>query len=562
MKNLNIFLNSTIKTKITMGLLFVTVFIPIMSVTTIINMNKINNALEQNEMYLRKAQFLNSKSAKYEKKIAQTYNMINSLSLDEYESIKKIDENEQKLLNKFFSKEELKAFEGFETFFTKKLESISNSLEMYNTESANDYINEIIQAQRDYNKLLKEHIIKIETSIAYNKKILNLARQNTMNSAICLTVIGILVAFLTGYNVLKTINKGIKNLTYNIQQIANGNLMLDNKVLVIKDEFDQLNSIFFEMVNSLKKLIIKVNSEADNLTNNSILINEATEQTSAGSEHLINGITQVSICASDQAFEIKETLENINTINKIIHSISNSADNTVKISEKTQSIANDGNKQVDNAIDKISKIKIKSQEISTVMNELSKLSAGIGEIVELIKNIANQTNMLALNASIESARAGEQGAGFAIVAEEVKKLAAQSANATDEINDVINEIQTKISEAVISMNEGVEEIDEGVHIVEEAGHALTEILDSTQIAGKHVTDIAGEINGLAKNYAAVVKVMESISDKVEDSAANTEEMSSITQEQTANLQEIFASTQTLTQIALTLQNSVAVFKVK
>ncbi len=562
MKNLNIFLNSTIKTKISTGLLFVTVFIPIMSVTTVVNMNKINRALEQNEKYLKKAKALNAKRASYDKKIAQTYNMINNSSLIAYESIKKINPNEEILLKHLFSKTELKAFSGFEELFSENLEEIYDSISIDNQQRASNYISKIVLAQESYNSLINQHIKKLEENISYNKKILNISKKSTIDSAVYLTILGIIVSLLTGFNVLKTINKGIKNLTNNIQQISSGNLMIENKIITVKDEFDQLNLIFFEMVNSLKKLIIKVNTEADHLTSNSLLINEATEQTSAGSEQLINGITQISICASDQSFQIKETLENINTINQIIHSISENADNTVKISQNTESIACDGNKQVDNAIDKISQIKIKSQQISGVMNELSKLSAGIGEIVELIKSIASQTNMLALNASIESARAGEQGAGFAIVAQEVKKLAAQSANATDEINDVINEIQTKISEAVASMNEGVEEIDEGVHIVEEAGHALSEILNSTQKAGRHVTDIAAEINGLAKNYTDVVTVMESISDKVEDSAANTEEMSSVTEEQTANLQEIFASTQTLTQIALTLQNSVAAFKVK
>lgn len=560
MSALNIFQKLKIKTKITLGLLLIASFIPVMGITTVTNMNKVNNILVQNENYLKEKDALKLRRESYEKKIPLIYKMINDFSVDE--DLEKENPDARALQKELFSKNELKEIKKFEGIFIKKVKLINNSLEQFDSETAGEHLKLILKEQKKYNNVIEECIKKIDNNINLSKH--NAANANAFSTfaAIILTIIGAVVSFLTGCTVLIAINNGIKELTDNIKEVAGGNLTVENNINKINNEFDYLNSLFFDMVSSLRELIINVNDETERLTKNTYQINEAAEQTSSGAQQLIHGITQISTGAGAQSFEIKQTLDNLNNINEIIHTVSESASNTVQISQCTETIANDGNQQVINAVEKITQIKTKSEQIANIVNELGGLSAGIGEIVELIKRIASQTNLLALNAAIEAARAGQHGSGFAVVAEEVKKLASQSSTASDEINDVIKEIQAKVNQVVSSMSEGVEEIDEGVNIVESAGGALSEILSSTQESGQQVLKISNQIKSLADNYDAVVKVMESIADKVEDSAANTQEMSSITEEQTANLEEIFESTQVLTKIASDLQNSVTVFKVR
>ncbi len=560
MKTLNILKKLKIKTKITLGLLLIASFIPIMGITTVINMNKVSDILVQNQNYVNEKESLKVRKDSYEDKIPIIYKMINDYAPDK--TIEKKNQALQKLQNDLFNTQELQKIKKFEGLFINKVIAINKSLSQYDDETAKVRLEEIREEQGVYNKVIEGCIKKINAKIALSQKKVDDAKIFSTVTALILTIIGAIVSLLTGFTVLIAINNGIKKLTTNITEVASGNLTIENTNDEVNNEFDYLNSLFFDMVNSLRKLIINLNEETAHLTKNTYQINEATEQTSTGAQQLIHGITQISTGAGAQSFEIKQTLDNLNNINEIIHTVSESAGSTVKISQNTEQMATDGNQQVISAVEKISQIKIKSEETAGVVNELGHLSAGIGEIVELIKNIASQTNLLALNAAIEAARAGQHGSGFAVVAEEVKKLASQSSTASDEINAVIREIQTKVNQVVTSMNEGVEEIDEGVNIVESAGGALSEILSSTKDSGQQVLKISNEIKSLADNYDAVVKVMESISEKVEDSAANTQEMSSITQEQTANLEEIFESTKVLTKIATDLQNSVTVFKVK
>ncbi len=552
-----------IKTKITLGLLLIAAFIPIMGFATITNMIKVSDILLHNQNLLTEKDLLIVRMESYEKKIPGIYKMINDFAVDK--TIKNKDKKIQALqaLNvELFSDSELAQIKKFEALFIKKVDDIIKSVNMFDSETAGEHLKELLKEQKKYNKVIEDTVEKIDKSILLSKKNIDEAKKLSIATAIVLTIVGALVSLLTGGTVLITINNGIKSLTENIKEVSGGNFTVKNTVKEVNNEFDYLNALFFDMVSSLRELLTKVGDEADHLAKNITQINEATEQTSMGSEQLIQGITQISTGASDQSFEIKETLENLNNINKIIHTVAESADSTVKLSQGTEVMADSGNQQVISAVEKISEIKTKSEEIANVVNELGTLSAGIGEIVELIKSIASQTNLLALNAAIEAARAGQHGAGFAVVADEVKKLASQSSVASDDINKVIKEIQNKVNRAVSSMNEGVEEIDQGVSIVESAGGALSEILKSTKESGNQVLNISNEIKILADNYDAVVKVMESISDKVEDSAANTQEMSSVTQEQTASLEEIVHSSQVLKTIASDLQTSVTVFKVK
>ena len=255
------------------------------------------------------------------------------------------------------------------------------------------------------------------------------------------------------------------------------------------------------------------------------------------------------------AVEITDDMSNV------IQKISQNADNTVELSKTTEENANKGHTQAEKAVGKINQIKITATEVSTTINQLGKLSSDIEQIVDLIKGIASQTNLLALNAAIEAARAGEHGKGFAVVAEEVKKLAGESANATDKITGMIKEIQSKTNTAVKTMDAAVNEVTDGVIIVENTGKGLEEILKDAKETSKQITEISEEVNRLAQNSDNVVKMMENISSVTEESSASAEEIASIVEEQTASLEEINASSQTLAQVAENLQKQVLVFKV-
>jgi methyl-accepting chemotaxis protein len=222
------------------------------------------------------------------------------------------------------------------------------------------------------------------------------------------------------------------------------------------------------------------------------------------------------------------------------------------------------------------------------VQDLGKRSEQIGAIVETIEDIASQTNLLALNAAIEAARAGEHGKGFAVVADEVRKLAERAGSATKEIGGLIKGIQQTVEEAVAAMNASTREVEVGVTRANEAGSALEDILKAAEMvqvqakqaeqAAQQMSSAANELVNASDQVSAVVEensaateemaasstevtqAIESIASVSEENAASVEEVSASMEEMTAQVEEVAASAQTLNDLAQSLQAVVAQFK--
>jgi len=222
------------------------------------------------------------------------------------------------------------------------------------------------------------------------------------------------------------------------------------------------------------------------------------------------------------------------------------------------------------------------------VQEMGKRSEEIGAIVVTIEDIASQTNLLALNAAIEAARAGEHGKGFAVVADEVRKLAERSTLATKEIGGLINGILSTVAEAVKAMDEGSKEVEAGVVNANAAGVALSEILSAAEAVNKQAT-LAAEASDrmktaseelvtavdsvsavveentasteqMAANSGEVSQAIESIASVSEENSAAIEEVSAGTEEMTAQVEEVTASASTLSEMAQALKDVVSQFK--
>jgi methyl-accepting chemotaxis protein len=195
-------------------------------------------------------------------------------------------------------------------------------------------------------------------------------------------------------------------------------------------------------------------------------------------------------------------------------------------------------------MNRISEVVAKSAE--TVF-ALGKNSDKIGEIVQVIDDIADQTNLLALNAAIEAARAGEQGRGFAVVADEVRKLAERTTKATKEIAGMIKQIQKDTSDAVSSMQEGTKEVESGKELVNQAGSVLKEIIG----ASEKVSDIVVQVAAASEQQSAAG----------EQISKNIEGISNVTNESSAGIQQIARAAEDLNRLTVNLQELVGRFKI-
>jgi methyl-accepting chemotaxis protein len=211
-------------------------------------------------------------------------------------------------------------------------------------------------------------------------------------------------------------------------------------------------------------------------------------------------------------------------------------------------IAKEGGIVINETINGMGRIAEVVRKAAVTVQALGKNSDQIGEIVQVIDDIADQTNLLALNAAIEAARAGEQGRGFAVVADEVRKLAERTTKATKEIATMIKQIQKDTEGAVVSMSEGTAEVEKGKQLADKAGDSLNQIIRGSE----QVVDMATQVAAASEEQSATS----------EQISKNIEAISNVTQESTAGIQQIAKASEDLNQLTLNLQELVGHFKLK
>ena len=266
----------------------------------------------------------------------------------------------------------------------------------------------------------------------------------------------------------------IMRLLDEIEDLADGDLTVTASVT---EEFTGTiaDSINYS-VDQLRELVATINHTAE-LVASAVQDTQTTaRQLAKASEHQALQITEASMAISDMAQSIDH--------------VSSNAYESAKVAERSVAIANKGNQRVHNTIDGMDNIREQIQDTSKRIKRLGESSQEIGDIVNLIDDIADQTNILALNAAIQASMAGEAGRGFAVVADEVQRLAERSSSATRQIETLVRAIQADTHEAVISMEQTTAEVVRGAHLAQDAGVALAEI--------EHVSqDLAALIQGIS-----------------------------------------------------------------
>ena len=234
-------------------------------------------------------------------------------------------------------------------------------------------------------------------------------------------------------------------------------------------------------------------------------INRTSTQVSNASNSTRLIAEQMQNSSTEQAQKIHSIAKIIGDMVRSLDRVAMSTNDSAEIARNSVSIAREGAQQVRNTINGMNNIRGNIQETRTLIKRLGESSQEIGNIVEIIKSIADQTNILALNAAIQANSAGEAGRGFAVVADEVHRLADRSSNATKRIEGLVKTIQNDTNAAVASMERSTKEVVDGANIAEEAGTALSKIEDvSTSLASliERVSDSTRKVSTMAENIAS------------------------------------------------------------
>ncbi|MFQ5551866.1 MAG: methyl-accepting chemotaxis protein, partial [Gemmatimonadales bacterium] len=318
-----------------------------------------------------------------------------------------------------------------------------------------------------------------------------------------------------------------------MEMFANGDLTVSVTAELNEGKIHQLFEGFNSAVKNIREMMLRVSQAIESTASASAQISASTEQLAAASQE-----------QSAQANEVATAVEEMTRT--IIENAGN-ATRTAEVSDSNGQVAQQGGVVVQQTVEKIREIASVVGESAQTVERLGVSSEQIGEIVAVIDEIADQTNLLALNAAIEAARAGEQGRGFAVVADEVRKLAERTTSATKEIASMIKTIQTETGEAVKAMQRGNAEVEAGIVLADDAGRALEEIVTGAQSTVDMISQIA-----------AASEEQSSTSEQI---SRSVEGISTVTQESAQGISQIAQSSDGLNRLTEELRQLVGRFKI-
>lgn len=333
------------------------------------------------------------------------------------------------------------------------------------------------------------------------------------------------------------------------------NLSVDSK-----DEIGVLIESFGRMKENLIKLIDGVIHTSNEVANASKVLMQNSEQTSKATEQITESIQEVAFGTDQQVESTQSASEIVTDISSGMVQITTNIQTVTDVSVDTNNAAAQGNQVVMKAVEQMDLINLKTDESSNVVNHLSEKSSEINKIISLITEVADQTNLLALNAAIEAARAGEQGRGFAVVADEVRKLAEQSGKSAQQIGMLIAEIQEESKKAVSAMSESSNAVKEGIDIIHNAGKAFQNITESVDSVSSQLQEVAAGVEQVTAGVDEMVAVTNKVKDITEQTGEYIQSVAASTEQQNASMQEVAASAAKLSDFAEQLRNSVKVFK--
>jgi methyl-accepting chemotaxis protein len=322
------------------------------------------------------------------------------------------------------------------------------------------------------------------------------------------------------------------------------------------DEIGLLSDECNRLIESLGSIAAGVRRSAESVAAAATELSASSEEISASTMEISNSVQHIAHGAELQSRKVEETTTAVEAMAATINSVSDQAIETSKISQDAARQADHGRAATDEACTKIGEVQQSIETLAASIELLGRRSDEIGKIVDVITSIADQTNLLSLNAAIEAARAGESGRGFAVVAEEVRKLAEGSGKAAEQIGELIKEVQHETAKSVRLMEISQREMAMGTDVVSRTGTALIEIDEAVRRTAELADRISSAMVDQRDRAAAVDRAMHDIASVVEENAAAVEQTAAAAEQQTACMEEISSSAADLADMSHQLEESV------
>jgi methyl-accepting chemotaxis protein len=524
---------------------------------TILQMKSLNSSTEEIVSLLVDVESLNGSINSTRKSLsAYSLNMTDSNAHDVIQDLNDTKSVYEKLAGSLTQKEYANLNDRISFKFTELYDVAIKAVESKNRAE--------VKRQSLRTKGVANDIYELKAAINEQYKTMQRQMQEKIASIVqfsTLAVLALVIGSIVFASIFtKRIVSPIQKITENAQHIANGDLSVSHLHIRTKDEVFELNESFSRMTEQLRSLIEKVGSESTQVAASAEQLSASAEESMKGLEVVTDSIQQISSGSDNQTEMTAEASramgETARGMNRIAESVSLVSD----LALQTNTRAEHGTKLVQEVVTQMTSISQSVQETDTNVSALNERSKEIGSILKLITDIADQTNLLSLNAAIEAARAGEAGKGFAVVAAEVRKLAEQTAQSVSQISSIIQEVQKGTEESTHSMNTVKDQVSIGLKMTNETASTFQEILQSMVHVGTQIDEISAtsqQMSAGSQQVAASIHEMAMVAKQTSD---RTQEVASGSEQQLASMEEVNSASMSLTKIAEELQAIIAKFK--
>ncbi len=390
---------------------------------------------------------------------------------------------------------------------------------------------------------------------------LNSAARNVILFTVLIVLAAVVIAFGTGIFIANSMSRTINQIIKASEQAASGDLTVRLKTSR-KDELGKLTGSINSMISSMRALIEKTFSVSEKVTNSAFTLSSTSEHVSAISADITRAIQEIAQGAAEQATDSENGVEKIRELADKINVVSENAVMIEQLTKSTMEITNVGLTSINDLNSKANETTVISKEIVRDILELDKQSKSIGSIIKVIGKIADQTNLLSLNAAIEAERAGEMGKGFSVVADEVRNLAYQSMEAAKQIAAIIKNTQDMTAKTVQKAASTEAALSSQNNAVQETISIFRKILDSMENLNEKVEQINHMIMEMEENKEQAINSIQNISAVSEETAASSEEVNASTEEQLVSIEDLAAKAEELKKDASDLLQSIKQFKLE